>query len=185
MQGFHVVAHPLMAFMLAIACVVDLRHHRIPNLISLGGLLVALLLAALGAGATTLGPALIGMGVGFGCMIPMYAIGAMGAGDVKLMAAVGAFLGGPALAFGAVAGTFIAGMVLAVLYLVVRNGLQATARRYARDLKVGALGGGWRGLLRPEPGKPAHRFPYAAAIATGALSALWLAPFWQRLWWVS
>lgn len=185
MPTFHLLTHCLLFALLAAAAIVDLRSHRIPNLISLGGLSLALLLAATGLGSTTIGPALIGMGIGFGLLLPLYAKGAMGAGDVKLMAAVGAFLGGPALALGAVAGTFIAGMVLALIYLVVRNGLRATARRYATDVKLGALGGGWRGLLQPEPGKPAQRFPYAAAIAAGALSALWFAPFWQRLWGVS
>ena len=179
------IPNALMLLMLAVATATDFRTCRIPNLISLGGLLAALVLAATGHGAVTLAPALTGMAIGFLLLLPLYVKGAMGAGDVKLMAAVGAFLGGPALALGAVAGTFIAGMVLALIYLAVRNGLRATARRYATDLKVGALGGGWRGLLQPEPGKPAQRFPYAAAIAAGALSALWFAPFWQRLWGVS
>lgn len=170
-----------MVVLLAAAVAVDTRARRIPNLISLGGLLAALLLAATSCGAVTIGSALVGMGIGFGCLIPLYAVGAMGAGDVKLMAAVGAFVGGPALALGAVAGTFIAGMVLALLYLVMRNGLRATARRYAAEVRIGALGGGWRGLLRPEPGQPAQRFPYAAAIACGAVSALWFAPFWLQL----
>jgi prepilin peptidase CpaA len=183
--AFHPLAHTLMFALLAAATAIDLRSRRIPNLISLGGLLLALILAATGLGATTIGPALIGMGIGFGLLLPLYAKGAMGAGDVKLMAAVGAFLGGPALALGAVAGTFIAGAVLALLYMVLRNGAGATARRYADDIRIGVAGGGWKGLTQPKDAQAPQRFPYATAIASGALSALWFAPFWQRLWGVS
>ena len=172
----------VMTAMLVAATAIDLRSHRIPNLISLGGLLAALVLAATGHGAVTLGPALTGMAIGFFLLLPLYAKGAMGAGDVKLMAAVGAFLGGPALALGAVAGTFMAGGVLGLGYLAVRRGAAATARRYRAELKIGALGGGWKGLMTPDPAAAPLRFPYAAAIAAGALSALWFAPFWQRLW---
>lgn len=175
-------AHALLGTMLAAATAVDLRAHRIPNLISLGGLLAALLLAATGYGAVTIVPALTGMAIGFFLLLPLYAKGAMGAGDVKLMAAVGAFLGGPALALGAVAGTFIAGGVLGLAYMATRRGARATASRYATDLKIGLLGGGWKGVVTADGKAEALRFPYAAAIASGAASALFFADFWHRLW---
>lgn len=106
----------------------------------------------------------------------------MGAGDVKLMMAVGAFVGGPALALGAVAGSLIAGGVLGLGYLAVRRGLRRSLRRYATEFKIGVHGGGWKGLLMPEPGVAPLRFPYAAAIAVGATSALVFADFWHQLW---
>jgi prepilin peptidase CpaA len=81
--------------LLAAAAVYDWRTYRIPNLLTAGGLLFAL------AYNTAYPPAMIanwtwaptGMLLGLAALLPMYAIGAMGAGDVKLMAMVGAFLG--------------------------------------------------------------------------------------------
>lgn len=182
MLSHYQYGHLLMFGLLLAATATDLRAHRIPNLISLGGLLLALLMAATGFGATGLVPALIGMAIGFLLLLPMYAKGAMGAGDVKLMMAVGAFVGGPALALAAVLATFIAGSVLGLGYMVASRGAGATVRRYASDIRIGVLGGGWKQALRPDHGSAPQRFPYAAAIASGAVVAVQFAEVWQRIW---
>ena len=84
----------LLALLLA-AAVADYRTFRIPNLITGGGIVFALLYNSIVPPAWNAGwawaPA--GMLLGLCAMLPMYAMGVMGAGDVKLMAMVGAFLG--------------------------------------------------------------------------------------------
>ena len=86
---------------LAVASTSDVRSRRIPN-----RLVVVLALLGLAFSMVTLGPsvgasrALIGFGIGFGLWIPFYALGMLGAGDVKLFAAACCWLA-PSQAFGA------------------------------------------------------------------------------------
>src|SRR5262245_23535685 len=93
----------LLAGLLAWAVASDVRSRRIPNKLVVAGLLAGLALQATvtpGAGlfsepfgALGLLKASAGMALGLVLLLPMYALGAMGAGDVKLMAMLGAFLG--------------------------------------------------------------------------------------------
>ncbi|MEG0884092.1 MAG: prepilin peptidase, partial [Janthinobacterium sp.] len=74
----------------------DMRSRRIPNGLVFGGALAALLLHAVltpGAGGLGLPAALGGLALGLALLLPMYMLRALGAGDVKLMAMVGAFIG--------------------------------------------------------------------------------------------
>lgn len=107
----------------------DVKNHRIPNRLVFFGAGLGLLLNSLlpeGAGFISslpgaLGPwkALAGLGLGLVILLPMYVLRALGAGDVKLMAMVGAFLG-PNATIGAILSTFIVGGVLTLL-VVARN----------------------------------------------------------------
>jgi len=100
--------------LLAAAAVCDYRTYRIPNWLTGSGILFALVyntaVPPVWHAGWTWAPA--GMLLGFGAMLPMYAIRVMGAGDVKLMAMVGAFLGA-------------AGTASALPFCVVTGGLAA------------------------------------------------------------
>ncbi len=102
---------------LVLAAVIDGWKLKVPNWITfplaIGGWVVSFLLF----GPSGLGASLLGTAVGLGLLLPAYAIGGMGAGDVKLLAGVGAWIGitDTLWAFGvsAVVGAAIAvGMVL-------------------------------------------------------------------------
>jgi prepilin peptidase CpaA len=83
----------LLALLLG-AAVYDVRYRRIPNWLSIGGVVVGLALNTfLYQGLPGLRFAASGMAAGFGVYFVLYALRAMGAGDVKLMAAVGAIVG--------------------------------------------------------------------------------------------
>ena len=76
------------------AAVYDVRYRRIPNWLSVSGVLIGLALNTfLYQGWPGLRLSLLGLAVAFGVYFLLYALRAMGAGDVKLMAAVGAIMG--------------------------------------------------------------------------------------------
>jgi prepilin peptidase CpaA len=107
----------LVSFVLVEAAVIDGRSLRVPNWLTMhfafGGWAYAYWLG----GASLLGWSLAGAAVGLACLMPLYAIGGMGAGDVKLMAGVGAWIG-PACTFWAFLSTALVGgaMGLAMMY---------------------------------------------------------------------
>lgn len=83
--------------LLAIAAVIDCRTRKIPNWLTFGLLGGGLIRAVFGPwlGLAEFGPgeALLGMGMGFALGVPLFAVGARGAGDAKLYIACGAWLG--------------------------------------------------------------------------------------------
>lgn len=87
------LADAILVAVCAAAAVTDLRSGRIRNVVVYPGILVGLLLGLADGGLAGLGDHAMAAGLAFGIMFLCYAIGGMGEGDVKLMAAVGA-LGG-------------------------------------------------------------------------------------------
>lgn len=159
-QGF---AQALLALslltLLALAVRQDLSEHRISNQLTLAGLVTALLLHSYSGGISGFSSALAGAGIGFACFLPLYLCKGMGAGDVKLMAAAGAFLQ-PEGAFAAAMVSLASGAVLAVAFLIWRGHQMRTAAATGGDT--------WNPTsLRKE------RFPYAVAIAVGVFVTMW------------
>lgn len=84
----------LLLLVVLVAAVYDVRYRRIPNWLSLSGVVFGLALNTfLYQGWPGMRMSLIGLAVGFGVYFFLYMLRAMGAGDVKLMAAVGAIVG--------------------------------------------------------------------------------------------
>ena len=106
--------------MLILAVITDLSSRKIPNSLVLFGLIVSLLLqyfVVQGAGGLNW---LAGVAVAFACFIPLYLLRGMAAGDVKLMMAVGGFLGYP-LIITAVAYSYLAGGAMAICYVLIKG----------------------------------------------------------------
>lgn len=82
----------LLALVLA-AAVYDVRYRRIPNWISVGGAAIGIALNSFLYPGVGWAVALKGLALGFGAYFVLYLLHAMGAGDVKLMAAVGSLVG--------------------------------------------------------------------------------------------
>jgi prepilin peptidase CpaA len=79
---------------LLVAAIYDVRFRRIPNWVTVSGAALGLVLnAIIGWGLPGVWFSLRGLGLGFGVYFVLYVMHAMGAGDVKLMAAVGALVG--------------------------------------------------------------------------------------------
>jgi len=150
------------------ATVADLRTRRIPNMLTASMTGAGLGLAAGGVGGASIGAAVIGFVVGFALMLPGHLLGATGAGDVKLMAAIGTLVG-PALMVKVFLCTAIAGGVLAVVVAVRRRSLSRTVATTARML---ATPTGAPTEIRSA--KAASRFAYGPAIAVGSVIAVLL-----------
>jgi prepilin peptidase CpaA len=162
-----------------IATASDLRTHRIPNWLTLGGVCVVLGAQAVHAGWAGIGDGLLGLLAGLLLLLPFYAKGGMAAGDVKLLAAVGAGVGWPQIMVVGGA-TLLWGMLLAFLVLALRGGLQDWLQRYQR---IAVLSMASR-RINYEPAAcdsaAAKPFPYAMAILLGLLSVI-LAPVWRAI----
>jgi prepilin peptidase CpaA len=164
----------LLLTLLASAAVIDMRHHRVPNLISLGGISIAFALytGLLGFGHDGLLTGLAGMTIGLLIFLPFHVMGGMGAGDVKLMAMAGTFLD-PLHAMLAAGLSLAAGSLMGLGILLTRRGATLMARRYVSTFQCLAITGKWS-YVPPAADEPAAtRFPYALAIATGTLATQW------------
>jgi prepilin peptidase CpaA len=113
--------------MLLVASVLDLRERRIPNWLTLSLLVGGMVQAGLGSG--TVSPASSGLGilVGFVLMFLPFALGALGGGDVKLLAAVGAWLG-PMPTVGVFAAAAVVGMIIVLAQCALTGRLSTLFR---------------------------------------------------------
>ncbi len=83
----------LVSAILILAAWIDGRQLRVPNWITFPMVLSGLVYSTWAGNLSGLGAGLAGMAMGLACLLPLYAVGGMGAGDVKLMAGIGAWLG--------------------------------------------------------------------------------------------
>ena len=156
-----------------IACVTDIRTRRIPNLLTFGAAGAALVFHGISGGLQGLQTAALGWIVGTALFLPFFLLGGMGGGDVKLLAALGAWLG-PGAAFWLAIYSSIAGGVLAVVVALARGYLM-TALRNLRGLLVYWSLVGPRPLdsLTLEHGKT-PRLAFAVPMLVGTMVTLWL-----------
>jgi prepilin peptidase CpaA len=172
----------IITVLLGIACWRDIQTRRIPNTLVVVGLALGFLFqVAAPAGSGLFNPpnagglgllsALAGGVVGLMLLMPLYLLRAMGAGDVKLLAMVGVWLGAAGVAWATVF-TLLAGGVMSVaIMLATRSSRQVMGNlkaMLAPHLSAGhtnrmASGDGLLGSPRATTG----RLPYAVAIAVG------------------
>ena len=163
----------LLAFVLAVA-VTDLRRRRIPNLLTLPAAAVGLAVNLSTAGGLGALESVGGLLAGLAAFLPFYIARGFGAGDVKAMAAIGAFLG-PQGALLAAAWILIAGAIGGVLVLLVcgkHGAIQALARRWMLRAYLICTTGRLPQIQAPAGDAAALRFPYGLAIACGTFASL-------------
>lgn len=168
-----------MGIALCVACLgatwFDVRERRLPNVLTVGAFAGAILLRLpLGLGA--LADGLLGALLGFALALPFFLVGGLGGGDVKLLAAVGAFLGPRDLWFALLVMALVGGVMAVVVILRHRAVTQTLVNLRAIFASFGARTfGGWRGeesraaVTLETPG--VLTVPYGVAISAGALTA--------------
>ena len=156
------------------ACVIDLRTRRIPNVLTLGAAAAAIVFHAATNGTSGLTSAALGWVLGLLLFLPLFLLRGIGGGDVKLLGALGAWVG-PSMvlwvaAFGAIAG--------GVFALVVSAKHGYTRQAFSN---VWGLLSYWRVMgVQTHPGlsldakTTAPRLPYALPMAAGLGITLWL-----------
>ena len=156
----------LLALLLILAAVCDIRTHRIPNPLILAGLALGLAWHAWRGGAPGLLLSLEGVAVAGLALLP-YALGGLGAGDVKLLGAVGALMG-PSFLLWTLLGTILAGGLLALAWAARRGVLRETVDSVLLGLH---LLGARAGVSALASASRAGKMPFAPAIALGAAFA--------------
>lgn len=154
----------------------DLVERRVPNVFTFGAAVFGFVYFAVVNGVEGLTTSLLGWAAGLALFLPLFAVGALGAGDVKLLAAFGAWLG-PAGVLVAALWASILGGVMAVVVAAVNGYLGRAVRNVGTILNVWRVTGPRRieGLTLDDA--PGRRLAYAVPIAAGAVVAL----LWRHL----
>ncbi|ELX11921.1 type IV leader peptidase family [Janthinobacterium sp. HH01] len=163
--------------LVAQAAITDLALRKIPNVLILSGLLLALMLHIMGGQHwAPMTHWLAGSLAGFFLFLPLYLLGGMAAGDVKLLAMVGGFVG-PLMALQVAALATLIGGAMALLMLLWSGRWREVCRNVATICKpllqriVGLP-------MQPVPldqGASAGGIPYGLAIALATMAVVALA----------
>jgi prepilin peptidase CpaA len=166
-----------LAFTFAAAWV-DWRTRLIPNWLTMSGIVFGIALHIWTAGWRGAIASAEGMGLALALLLPLVLLRALGAGDWKLMGAIGALLGPAMLTFILLASIFVSG-AMAVALMVTSGRIRATIRNIISLLRGFALLG-----LRPNPeisldNPQLLKLPFGVAAAAGTLICF-LAARWGR-----
>jgi prepilin peptidase CpaA len=166
------VAITVLAISLA-ACVTDVRSRRIPNALTFSAAIAALIYQSASAGWLGAQSSVTGWLVGTALFLPFFLLGGMGAGDVKLLAALGAWLG-PRETVHLGVYTLIAGGALGLVVALMRGYLKTAVRNVWNLVQQWCLTG-----IRPVPSLTLEhatgpRLAYALPIFAGTAVTLWL-----------
>ena len=149
-----------------VSAFIDLQNRRVPNALTLGVAALGITLAARHLTGVSVVGAVEGLAVGLLLMLPGHVMGATGAGDVKLFAAVGTLLG-PTRIGVAFLYTAMFGGLLALAAAVYRGRLRQSIDETATLVRTGGAN-----VATIENLSANNRFAYAPAIAAGALAAV-------------
>jgi prepilin peptidase CpaA len=152
------------------ALVSDLRTRRLPNWLTVSGLALAVILHTVMGGFAGLGFALLGFVTGFGLLLILWLIGGAGGGDVKLMGALGAWLGASLTLRVFLVSTALAAVVTAAILLagVLSRGFGHVQRRYLATGSAGQLSiQGSSGSDARNRRQRLRLMPYAVPVALG------------------
>ena len=198
MDWGHTVSLTMLLVTLVLTAFTELKDGRIPDWITLPALLVGFLVGYL-EGGITLGSSVGGFVVGFGFLFIFYMFGGMGGGDVKLMGAVGALMGYPAILPILMYTAFVGGAMAVILLIWRRQFWQGLARSCTMlfswrkgpsldDVEAEAAAGGEAASGREDgegrqdeggdaeaaPGRERLTIPYGLAIIAGCMMHMFL-----------
>jgi prepilin peptidase CpaA len=110
-----------LTILLITSTITDLKTQKIPNFVTLPGMLIALAYNSAIGGLNGLLFSAAGIGIGIGLLIIPYFMGGMGAGDAKLMGAIGGVLGAKAVFFAFLLIAAVGGIYALILIVIYRR----------------------------------------------------------------
>ena len=163
------LAGAVFSALMVMAALGDVRTRRIPNrlvvAVAVLGLMYSGLVPPSFSGALK---GVEGLATGLACWLPFYALGWLGAGDVKLFAAAGAWLG-PMRAVEASLIAALLGAILAVLWMLRARGVRHSVETLGIAVTMPRI------LAEgPSTADRIRSLPYGVAMAAGALAAAWV-----------
>ena len=155
-----------------VACITDVRSRKIPNVLTFGTAAVGLLFHLMVGGLAGLGTAAAGWVVGVLLFLPFFLLRGMGAGDVKLLAALGVWLGPYHVVWLALFAS-LSGGVMALVVAISTGQIRTVFRNLGTMLLFWYVAG-----PRPVPEQTldrsrSPRLAYAIPIFVGTVITLW------------
>lgn len=161
--------------LLVVAAVIDWKTLRIPNWLTLGGMVLAFVANAVAASTpwSGLASSAMGLAVGLLLLLPLWMVRILGAGDVKLMAMVGAFVG-PWAALNATLYAVIAGGIAALLVAALKGSLGRLLQnlRFILTVALTPASGVWRDASTAARLPSVGTLPYGICICLGSAAYL-------------
>jgi prepilin peptidase CpaA len=152
---------------------IDYAERRVPNWLNAALAVAGLLTQGIYSGWSGLGIGMLGLLVGFGLLIVPWLMHGMGAGDVKLMAAIGAWLGPMLTLWSFAAGAIIGGIAAVVMIVSTRRTLHAVTNMQTimtkmkrMDTAFGEFGGA------KTFGNTSQLLPYGVPLTAGTIGVL-------------
>jgi prepilin peptidase CpaA len=153
------------------AGIADTLWRRIPNVLNVGGASLGLLACFLHGNGMTILLSIAGLGLGLLVMLPLYAKGILGAGDVKFNAAVGAWLGPSGVLTSTLWGFVGGGVLCGIILLIAGRQFRSTVTTNIYQI----INGNRQAAMASTAQRPLRqRVPLAVALATAALLTAFL-----------
>lgn len=167
-ESTNIVLICVLAVLLFVASVTDILWYKIPNYLTFPAIMLALLLHSVSDGLHGAVICFAGILVGIVALIPMHLAGKMGAGDVKLMGAIGAVLG-PAGAFKSFLFSAVAGGIYAFFILAFNRAHRVVFLKRFFTMGKTLLYTGQVGYIPPAEVEKKAKLCYGVAIAVGTM----------------
>ncbi len=180
MQPLDTVSVSIALLLVCAAALSDLRSRTIPNRLLLPGLIIGLALAALENGTDGLLISLAGFGLGFALLLPGYLMRFTGAGDLKLLATLGAYTG-PGMLLQIFAAAVLSGASLVCLWALwarlIRPKIGGASALHRYGTMLSLLMAGHCVYVPPAAGSVlSRRLPMAPVFAMGSVIVIF---FWR------
>ncbi len=165
-----------LAAVLILSAAIDYRCRKIPNLVTYPTMAVAIGYHSVTSGGHGVWVSLAGLATGIALLVLPYVLGGMGAGDAKLMGAVGAAIGPKAVCIAFLYSAVLGGIWALLMILVMRQRFAQVIERRWMEFKLWVLTRRYEPVPAPPDEASPPRLPYGVVIAMGTILSMMVGP---------